>query len=613
MEPQSYIRTYLVGERTTGWRRALAAGATLWITLLFLILPLKFGTLLDSTGIGFCPLSLIEWIFVPWPSSIAPGLTGVALLIVLGHSPDNIRQIFRPSVHLAAPSMVLLAVSFLGLPQTTEREYAGLFLGHALAAVNLVLAVRIHLDRVPRSRILFLHAIAVGAMFTIVSGYNQLLYGMEETKRLAMELASQHGQTLSVEMLDRLNQTRAYATFAYPNSFAAHLVLTMPILVYAVSLWSRNLFHSTIAQLVPPMVTSILALNMVWHTGSRGAVVAFAAALLLFSVWRFADSRPRNTTRTLILAVGLAVILLGCAIFLYVASKERSLSSVRSRADYYLAAMRMFTQHPLVGVGLGEFFPWYLRLKPPMAEETRLAHSFFLHFLSQCGLFGGIAATYFLLQPILIYRLARTGRWQHVSQPLLLVIVTGCGAWNAHSLMDFNLQIPGTFMTAACLPLLLIEPGREAEVAPAKRRIFPWIVIPLCGALAGTACLSRLAGARLYQELYNRVQAGTDARELTDDLQRVAAEIPTSPYPWALVGRQALGQRQYQLAEAAFREATARTPHRASFHALRAQALLALGQFDAAGASIRQAIEWYPHQQMYRTLQQRIAERRQGR
>ena len=596
------------------------------IAFIFFISAIKFGSVVDVTGIGFYPLSLFEWLFSPWPPFLVPAFTGFSLfLAILCLFRSDHTLLNSHTLNMLMPVGTLLVISLLGLIQTTEIDYALLFVWHILAIFNFLLAVYIQTLVFPRSKQFFLICIVVGAIYSMSLGVIQVYSGFEETKKFAVIMEKEKGNKLSSAMKDRLSQTRAFASFTYPNSYAAHLILVIPLVLAFIWKWSRSFHPPLVSQIVLTSLTAVLSFSTLYFTGSRGSGLALIISIISIAIINRSQVSgwiKHNKGTFFFLLFG--ILLLLAALLLLATFKGRTLASAGARFDYYTAALKMFLFNPLYGVGLGEFFTWYLRLKPLGAEETRLAHNLFLHFLSQCGILGGFGAAYFLSQPILIYRLVKKNHLRVESPMVLHAVLLGCLAWGFHALTDFNVQIPGTMLIVTTLPLLVITPGDQKKICSHSllrilKRIPKILGLNNCffdvkdtkptgGGLKsklglimltimagiGIGSLWRLPGERSYQMLYNQSLSQFDLKGFTNHAKLTAKLLPLSPYPWEILGKRALLKHNYELGEYAFREAVKRTPHRASYYSMLAQCLLFQGKLEQANESIDKALLWYP-------------------
>jgi tetratricopeptide (TPR) repeat protein len=224
-----------------------------------------------------------------------------------------------------------------------------------------------------------------------------------------------------------------------------------------------------------------------------------------------------------------------------------------------------------------------------------------LGLLGQAGLFAGLAALACMLIPawLAFSRTEETdkGRW-----PERLAIIAGVGAWSAHSLVDLSVQVPGTLITVACLPLLALR-ERPADDEPAGVAT-SW-QSRLGGAgqliLAGIALLGiwRLPGERAFQIFDTQMRNRAPLQTLMEQGRSASRLLPTSSNPDRMLGYIAEATRNPQAAVAAYERAVSRAPHRAGLWDRLARARLGAGDLVGAGAAIRLALEWNPGHASY--------------
>jgi O-antigen ligase len=143
-------------------------------------------------------------------------------------------------------------------------------------------------------------------------------------------------------------------------------------------------------------------------TESRAGLVALAAAL---GAAVLVGGRRRFLVGVLVLAVSLTTV----AYFSFAASQESrervtTFGNGTGRTDIWTVAWRMVEDHPLRGVGVGNFRtasihyllqPGAIQRDEFIVDRPQLAHNSYLHILSELGipgllLFGGILAAGFI-------------------------------------------------------------------------------------------------------------------------------------------------------------------------------------------------------------------------
>lgn len=551
-----------------------------WVLLLLFLCPLKMGNPIGGGEVANFPIGAWQWLFMSWPPFLLAGASALALLLALWLYP--LKRI-SPLAGLAACSWILLALTALfGLIRTTEWDYALLFWGHLCGVASLVFCVMLIAAREPGFMRHAAGVIAVAVILCWVSGWHQRFVGLEQTKQFAIERAQREGVELQGPIVGKLDQNRVFGSFVNPNSYAAHLILTGPLALLLLWRTARRFEPVHVSQPLFLGVGTILFAGALWFSGSRGAMAALGGGVALGVLALPGASRWR-------LPIAIAAVL-GAGALVGFLSIQRSLLSVSARGDYYLAAWRMFLEHPLSGVGLGEFFPYYMRLKPVGAEETRIVHNMFLCMLSQAGLIAGLSAAVCLALPAAAVFVPVS--WRRDDGIAFAAVVAGLGAWSLHSLVDFNVQIPGTVATAAIMSLLLAGEASSSISLPkwGSRALVLILFVFICGAATGWL---RIPGEYWFQRAADGVGRVASNRTRRD-FERAAEWLPLSPYPSWFYAKVCLAEGYSERAMALVRKAVQRSPHRATFwHRLASMHMLE-GDYAGAAADLDRALAWYP-------------------
>ena len=91
------------------------------------------------------------------------------------------------------------------------------------------------------------------------------------------------------------------------------------------------------------------------------------------------------------LAIGIVAVIAGGALVLIVVSADPGHASGDVlRCDLWRGALRITTDHPILGVGVGEFGRAYRIDRDPTYVDNRLgtAHNFYLNTLAETGIVG---------------------------------------------------------------------------------------------------------------------------------------------------------------------------------------------------------------------------------
>ena len=225
---------------------------------------------------------------------------------------------------------------------------------------------------------------------------------------------------------------RAAGPFGEPNFFALSLAALLPMAMYVVALGGRMQILGTAAGL------SIVA--GVFATGSRGGLLAAGAAIVVFAAM---TRLPRLRVAALLTVVA-ALALIPTFGAQTAAFGDRS---VEGRATENLVAVAMFADHPLVGVGPGQYrelYRDYTRVVGDDDRYRRFAHSLPLELAAEQGI-AGIAGWIAAGTAVLAYAFQR-GVWR-----LLLgrALILSMATYLLGSLFLHGAQIRLLFILAA--------------------------------------------------------------------------------------------------------------------------------------------------------------------
>lgn len=568
--------------------KELAATILRWYLYAFIfLLPFKFGTFAGGGEQPDFPLSLMEWvIFTCWPSFFPSILAGIALLgACLIHPPP------RLSIHICIPilSLLMIVASLFGFIHTTEWNYALKWFWHFWGAFCLAMAIYWAKDSDQRLLPGLLNCIAIASLICCLHGWRQHFGGLEANRLMMVHNAEETAQPLSPQIQEKLQQTRSYGTFVDPNIYAAHLLLTCPLMLIALYKWFRRFEPQHFAKWLFLLTGSVLFVGALLWSGSRGALVGFAGGLCVL-IWLIP---LRLRWRLLLLALGAA---LGFAVVLAVTfASKRDLLSASVRFQYYQSSVQIFLRHPLAGAGLGEFFTWHMRLKPAFSEEARDPHSLFFAMLGQCGSVGLLMALCRILFPFALV----LGLWRKIQQSerwLFMAVCAGWCAWLIHAQFQFNDTIPGTYYLVAFVGFWAFrkQPTGAKAAGPIRGKQALYCRLTVIGAaLLSIWPLHTLPAEKELQKLVSERSASPT--EIFQRLEKLETKLPFSPVPCRIRGDFAVHNRDFPQALAAYQELVRRTPHRSSSHCHLAKVQILTGRLQEAETSLHTATTWYPY------------------
>ncbi len=156
-------------------------------------------------------------------------------------------------------------------------------------------------------------------------------------------------------------------------------------------------------------------------------------------------------------------------------SGSRFTSGGGNRYDYWRIAWRQFTDHPLNGIGAGNFNRTYF-LERRTDEDVRQAHSIELQTLGDTGIVGALALGSFLLAVFLgLWKGSRAAR-EDGTETALMVAAGGIFiVWLAQTSVDWLHLLPGvTGIALGAASILLVRSSRVGRPSADLRPIPPW-------------------------------------------------------------------------------------------------------------------------------------------
>ena len=310
----------------------------------------------------------------------------------------------------------------------------------------------------------FLSPIFVGFLYVIWSGFGQKFGGLEETRQMIYSETGWESK-YPPEFLYRIARDRIFATLTYPNSFAALIVLILPVVAVFGSLLVKEFVNKKI-HLLASAIILFAGLCCLWWTGSKTAfLVALFQILLTFL---FATPLKKN----LRIGLGFGAVFLGLIVFFIQFSsyfEEGAKSLTQGRFGYWRAAKINYIANPLTGSGPGTFFRAYQNLKRPDDEMARLAHNDYLQQASDAGSIAFISYSVIICLAIFtgFKNFPKLKRSKSKYWMLYFCIWIGFLGWALQSLLEWTLYIPAISCVAFFFSGLLTHHYRVKPDNPA--------------------------------------------------------------------------------------------------------------------------------------------------
>jgi putative inorganic carbon (HCO3(-)) transporter len=314
---------------------------------------------------------------------------------------------------------------------------------------------------------------------------------------------------------------RWYATFYWPNPFAAFLLLVLPLEV--VRLVSARTPRDAVAHAI---LTVLLAAAMVL-TYSRGAwlslllIVPIALLLLRPPSWTAAAGRVLIVT---LLVSGVVMTITNVPTSLSggqaVAARAVSITdtddlSIQGRINFWRAAIDIFRDHPLSGTGPGTFGAVHPRYQRDVRFYARDAHNLYVQTLAEMGVPGALALGLLVVTTAAVW--TRALRQTAIGESYALVLGAGLGVLGffIHSAMDMDWAFYANPAMAFALIGVIASFDRSPRYPrPARPRARLVPIIALTAAVLAT--LTMHSAHQAYVAGYEHARSGRDGPALQE-------------------------------------------------------------------------------------------------
>jgi len=234
-----------------------------------------------------------------------------------------------------------------------------------------------------------------------------------------------------------------FGPYVNRNHFAGFAELVIPIALVPLVLGKVRRERWFLVGLL-----ALFPLGALFLSSSRGGIVSFAAelaVLALLVILRRAGGKHVLAGAVVLLLAFMLVSWLGTRQILERFSSMQSLEVTSGkRASMRLDTWHMFRDHPWTGTGLGTLqivFPAYETLYD--AKIVNHAHNDYLEALAETGIVGAACCAWFV-GALFFHSLRRLLlKDKSFSAALHLSGLVACTGFLVHSLVDFNLHIPG--------------------------------------------------------------------------------------------------------------------------------------------------------------------------
>jgi O-antigen ligase len=282
-------------------------------------------------------------------------------------------------------------------------------------------------------------------------------------------------------VLPLLKPNQGFAQFINKNHFAYLMEMAVGLGVGLIiserSKQNRLLLH--VALLLPIWVGLVLS-------NSRGGILAMIIQVVIAALLLSFRSEGLRTTRLITVRAALVVVLVAGVLFgTFWIGGDRLISAIKtggetagatttidrdgaSRNDIWRASAKLFAAYPVLGAGLGAYWP---RISAHHDASGALvpqeAHNDYLELLASGGIIGFILVVWFAVS---VFRAARHELWPSTGfvRAARLGAIIGIAGVAVHSLFDFGLHLIGNaavFMTLIMIATTPLDAEKNSLIS----------------------------------------------------------------------------------------------------------------------------------------------------
>jgi O-antigen ligase/tetratricopeptide (TPR) repeat protein len=454
---------------------------------------------------------------------VAAGTLGAWLLVAVRHEAWRPRSVLMPAIVAALLSMGVATV-FSRIPRVSAEYLA---FGIVLAALYLLL-VRLMASPFFRVRLVFLSS----GLFLLIS----TAYIVVVVIRWATWL-----RTVGHLTVPPLRPDFESLTFDNPANLLMMVALLAVPTVAGVS-WGRRrgvalgalaIGLTAVVALMSGTRAGWLALAVAGLVGASAFVVALRSGLRREG-WARSVWHSRAWRAAVVAGFGLVVV--AALLFAPAILRRASEGGEALRGTFVAIALRLFSEAPVTGTGLGTWAVQRIAQTRPGETDYYIphAHNIYVQTLAEQGLIGALAGAVVALS--LVWLLINGISSGGTRRQWAIVTLIGLVYFGVHETLDFMLNIPAVLFALA-IPIAYLDATTEAappwhrwvQPRPTIRNAARWVALGLTGiALAGIV-LQEIPG-RLLDQAVTLANVGRWSEARQPALQAAAMDPDISAY-----------------------------------------------------------------------------------
>jgi tetratricopeptide (TPR) repeat protein len=429
--------------------------------VLAFLMPFKFGlfSLDELPRPAFGPsIGSLLYLLGSWPVEIAELLIVLAAFFWMLNMIVTRRLVFR----YTKADVFLWAFLGLGLLSSffSILPHSAVMFMKQFACWALLYHLVVNVPGGERRERALLGALLAGMMCSSLIGLHQWLVGYQQTIQQVYRFIPPEERE---NMLALLTRGRVMGTYASPNSLGGLYALLLPaacLFVIVMRHWTQR--YGAAPAIVYGVFGPLLAFGVFILTESKGAFISVGIVAVIVTITM--RHRLRIAAWKLLVVLAFAVVAVVAVTSTASGRKliERGAHTFEERIGYWRGAARMAAHRSvarnIIGSGFNSFgvlFPKY-KDPPDVVGIARYAHNNYVQLFIEVGVLGLAAFVAFWIAHLvragpIVAAFARGHEPLTFASLAVLAAFFGTLAFLLHSIVDFDLYVPGLAMTAMLL------------------------------------------------------------------------------------------------------------------------------------------------------------------
>jgi O-antigen ligase len=312
---------------------------------------------------------------------------------------------------------LLIFLGWIGL-SVFWSQYRPIAIYRFLTLIEIALFAAVAIKKLRNNRWLRIAVFAVilNGLFQSLLGIAQFIHNSSLGLRfLGESIIGPNIDGVAKIIISSEKHIRAYGTFPHPNILAGFLLVSLFIIISELisrklpflrknqtGLISRQVSHETFLSYFPSWILSttlLLTLLGLGFTFSRSAFLGLFIGLTIFFAWIAFSWHSNKVSKIILKFLPLFILIIALAMIILISNTSFfSSQSIQERQLYQHVSYETISEHPVVGLGIGQFVLNEYNIYPKLESwQYQPAHNVYFLIFSELGIVGFILVLLYLV------------------------------------------------------------------------------------------------------------------------------------------------------------------------------------------------------------------------